>query len=426
MTLAPITEDPTPLAAPTHLPRSQADMRTRGVDDCNDCGVAGPHQQASGRKPTRLTPAQVLTLLPQHLGSVQLNVRTGDVHTSKGGILSANEIGRLYMRLSTHDEIWPKEPTADAVALLANGSQFDPVLDYLEGIAVFPLPFDQWSRLDRHLLGIDDTIAAAFLTRFFISAVARAYLPGCSIRQTPVLIGPQWRGKSAMGRILFGLDHWVEEVGRLDRDDLMRCRTAWGVELGELDGVTRRSDQEALKTFLTSRVDTYRAPYDRAVERHPRRFVFWGTSNGPPLRDATGSSRFVTIPIPDRNLPLDWATDYRDALWARAVEQYKAGVQWDHVGEKERQAIAARNEDFREVDPWAEPVRRFLAERQREGRLPVQVQEVLKHLSVPVERQHTRDAARVRQLAESLGWRTARRTAAAGERVQGLWPACGH
>lgn len=62
-----------------------------------------------------------------------------------------------------------------------------------------------------------------------------------------------------------------------------------GVELAELDGITRRSDQEQLKAFLTETVDTYRAPYDRAPERHPRRFVFWATSNGAP---------FVTEPAP--------------------------------------------------------------------------------------------------------------------------------
>jgi predicted P-loop ATPase len=142
---------------------------------------------------------------------------------------------------------------------------------------------EQWQRLDLHLLGIDDPIAAAFLPRYLISAVARVFRPGCYVRQTPVLIGKQERGKSELGRILFGAAHWVEGIGELGKDDLMKAHTAWGVELAELDGVTRRADQERLKAFLTEKTDTYRKPYDRAPEAHHRRFVFWGTSNGAPL-----------------------------------------------------------------------------------------------------------------------------------------------
>jgi predicted P-loop ATPase len=249
----------------------------------------------------------VLTLLPQHLGELRLNVRSGEVHSSARGVISANEISRLYLELSQPFSIWPKEATADGITLLASRSPFDHVVEYLEGITAEPLPVEQWQRLDQHLLGIDDPIAAAFLPRYFISAVARAFDPGCYVRQVPVLIGPQERGKGELGSILFGASNWVEGVGSLDRDALMKCHTAWGVELAELDGVTRRADQEHLKAFITEKADTYRKPYDRSPDRHPRRFVFWGTSNRPPLRDSTGSTRFVCIPIPDQPLPQEWA-----------------------------------------------------------------------------------------------------------------------
>jgi predicted P-loop ATPase len=56
---------------------------------------------------------------------------------------------------------------------------------------------------------------------------------------------PYWWGRSSaekphLGEILFGAPFWVEGLADLSRDSRMRCQTAWGVELSELDGITRR------------------------------------------------------------------------------------------------------------------------------------------------------------------------------------------
>lgn len=384
-------------------------------------GQDGPTLQRHEKRHT-LAPDEVLQTLPLRMGRLRLNVRTGDVHTSDG-VLSGNQIGRLYLELSNPAERWPKDATTDAVMLLAHRDQFDPVKDWLEGLEAEPLPMEQWQRLDQHLLGIDDPIAATFLPRFLISAVARTMEPGCGYRQSPVLVGPQWRGKTALGRILFGADQWLQGVGALDRDALQRMRRSWGIELAELDGVTRRADQEALKDFLTAQVDTYRAPYDRSPEDHPRRFVFWGTANRPPLRDATGSTRFVCISIPDRMLPLEWAQENRAAIWARALEQYRAGVKWEEVGEEERRQIEERNADFVQEHPWTERVRRFLAMQLAGDQLPVTVPQVLDHLCVPVGQHNASNAKTVEEIAQSLGWVRGRRRWQGRPKAQGLWPA---
>lgn len=375
-------------------------------------------------KRQRLSTDQVMDLLPQRLGTIRLNVRSREVLTDKG-ILTAADIDRLYLRLSSRAETWPKQTTADAAMELASANSFDPVIEYLNGIQVEPLPLEQWQRLDQCLLGIDDPIAASFLPRYFISAVARAFEPGCGMRQTPVLVGAQWRGKTELGQILFGAAHWIEGLhGRNEVDQRTRCHTAWGVELSELDGITRRADQESLKAFLTERVDVVRRAYGKGEERLPRRFVFWGTSNGPPLRDPTGNTRFVCIALPDRMLPLQWAAEHRDALWARALELYRAGVQWDRCSQDERDAIALRNEDFAELDPWADKVLPYLARRVEADTLPVTVSDLLNHLEVPTERQTTAIAKRVRQIAEAAGWKHGRRWVGRA-RPQGLWPADG-
>jgi len=373
--------------------------------------------ECSGRR-QRLAPDEILFYLPHVLGGdPRLNIRTGDVHLPDR-ILTANSIGGLYLRLSTPQAVWDKGPTVDALMLLASENSFDPVEEYLSGIETPPLPMDDWNHLDQCLLGIDDPIARKFLPRYLISAVARIFEPGCDYRQTLVLVGPQWRGKSALGRCLFGRDHWVEGVGDLGRDALMKCQKGWGVELAELDGVTRRADQERLKAFLTETIDTFRAPYDRAAIPHPRRFVFWATSNAPPLRDSTGSTRFVTVAIPDKMLPLDWAEQNRDAIWARALQQYRAGVEWRFGDEQERIAIAERNEDHTEADPWTDEVVEYL-EKQADV---VTVPAVLDHLGINKERQNNHSSQRVRQIAEKSGWTFARRRKGNGVRLQGLWP----
>jgi predicted P-loop ATPase len=376
-------------------------------------------ESSSQSKRQRLAPDEVVELLPDKVGHLRLNSRNGEI-TAGDKILPPNTITRLYLELSDNEQQWPKETTIDAVAHLAAQDAFDPVAEYLVSIATPALPREQWERLDRHLLGIDDPIAAAFLPRYFIAAVARTFEPGCDCRQLPVLIGPQWRGKSALGRILFGAEQWVEGIGDLGKDALLKAHTAWGVELAELDGVTRRSDQESLKAFISETADTIRKPYDRSPERFPRRFVFWGTSNGAPLRDLTGNSRYVCIPIPDKMLPLGWATENRDALWAKALEQYQAGVQWRDCSEQERQAITERNEEHGQVDPWADMVS-FFINNNKAGCQYVELKEVLEMLEIPIERQNNQTAKRVIDILGKMGWKKERRRFNNGVQIRAFW-----
>ena len=389
----------------------------------------GDEQQehpSSFSKPLTMATHAVLIQLPQRIGQPRLNVRTRDVHLPER-IISADEASRLYLQLSSDREKWPKETTFDAVQLLADGARFDPVAEYLEGLeaSTEPLPIEEWQRLDQLLFNIDDPVAAAFLPRFFITAVARTFQPGCFGRQWPVLIGEKGIGKSDLPKLLFNIpglpEGFVDNPGDLQRDGLLKAHRSWCVELAELNGISRRADKEHLKAFLSERTDTYRAPYSRAPASHPRRFVFWGTSNGPPMNEA--DPRFVCIPLPDRMLPFAAVEAAKDALWARALQQYRAGTCWHTVGDEFKSMLRERNEDHTVTDPWADQVARNLDFRRNAGSLPVSIPELMDVLTLDSNQRNNAVAVRLIELAGSLGWVKGRRRPAQGmDPRQGLWP----
>lgn len=379
-------------------------------------------KKGSGRQ--WLAPDEVLALLPEHLGGMpRLNVRTRSCHVGDR-VITATQASRLYLTLSNGVHTWPKEGTADALQELAEQAAFDPVMDYLTAVSASSemLPMTDWQQLDQLLFNVRDPFAAAFLQRYLVGAVARAMDPGCPMRQLPVLIGPQGVGKSRTARELFGARFFTDQLtNKLDVDDVTRLQRHWCCELGELDGITRRTGQEALKAFISRQVDVERRKYGRGEEELPRRSVFWGTSNGAPLRDPTGSSRFVCIAIPEAELPVDRVKQHRDAIWARAVQQYRAQVPW-HMPLAELRELAERNADFEQRDPWMDVVKAYTELRQATGNLPVQATEVLERLEISLSAQNNANVSRVRALMEQLGWAYKRKRLPDGKQSRGFWP----
>ena len=131
-----------------------------------------------------------------------------------------------------------------------------------------------------------------------LGAIMRIYHPGCKFDYMLVLVGGQGGGKSTFLRLLALDDSWFNDnFSTLDSARAVEnLRGMWIVEMAELQATKRAKDVETIKSFITSRVDTYRAPYQRRTEQRPRMCVLAGTSNPVDfLTDPTGNRRFLPI-----------------------------------------------------------------------------------------------------------------------------------
>jgi len=379
-------------------------QQQKTAEICNEC----QHKF----KPRILHYHEIKGLIIDKLGATpKLNIRTGEVLIGDE-YFSADTIERMYLELSDIEEQWPIKPTNDAIWSMAEKNKFDPIKIYLDDLRDHsPLPMEQWQRLDKHLLGVENKAMAEFLPQYLVGAVARIYEPGCEARCLPVLVSKfQEIGKSESGKILFTCgdkEYWVEGLSEnLDKDTRMRCQTAWGIELAELDGVTRRSDVAALKAFLTERTDSFRKPYGKGIERYPRNFVFWGTSNEPPLRDLTGNSRFLCVELPNKLLPLDWIKAQRHSIWARAIEQYQAGFEWNRPTDQQKTERMEQNANFQQIDPWIDLLRPFMEKHEANNpSVIVTLPDIYRELHISEDKQNTVNARQIRLGIESLGWK---------------------
>lgn len=262
-----------------------------------------------------------------------------------------------------------KDIISDALVTCAAKNRFNPVMDYLNN-----LKWDGVRRLDTlfvDYLGAADTPYTRAVTRkSFTAAVARVMVPGCKYDTMPVLNGGQGIGKTTlvqkMGKSWFS--NSIETFEGKDAAELLQG--VWIVEVGEMNAY-KKSDLDTIKGFLSRTEDHYRAAYARKTEKHPRRCVFFGTSNRSDyLKDPTGGRRFWPIDcgvqqptksvfineeFPD-NILLDSEVDQ---LWAEAVLNWRMGEALILTGELAEEA-KRQQESHSEQDPRESLIRDFV------------------------------------------------------------------
>lgn len=208
------------------------------------------------------------------------------------------------------------------------------------------------------LFGVSDSIYQTYLKKFAVSAVSRAFEPGCKVDTVLVLQGGQGYGKTAFFETLAGdyFDVWTRDTS--EKDLYMKLRQSWLIEMGELDTLFSKRDVSQMKQLITTRTDKYRAPYARQVAEIPRHSLFCGTTNESEfLVDATGNRRFWVIPV-NQQIDIAWMNEYRDVFWSEAVWLYKTGYQW--WLDKDEQAEAnVSNSLYEASDSWDADIERW-------------------------------------------------------------------
>ena len=225
----------------------------------------------------------------------------------------------------------------DALTMVAHNNNFNPVTDELNKIALDYQEQDYKGAIRRLLveyMGVEDTdYHYEVMKTFMLGAICRVFHPGCKFDYTIILYGAQGFGKSEFVRRLALCPEWFNDnFNTFDGDKASeKLAGMWMLELAELKALKSSKDAESIKAFLTSRYDTYRAPYERRTQQRPRMCVFAGTTNNMNVFvDKTGNRRFWPIitrkGMQTKSLfgdPEKVELDFRLA-WAEAMALYHA------------------------------------------------------------------------------------------------------
>lgn len=293
-----------------------------------------------------------------------------------------------------------KEFFYDVVSDAALANRRHPVREYLAGLSWDGTPrLDTW--LSAYASAEDSEYTRAVGALVLVAAVRRVRQPGCKFDEMLVLEGPQGKGKSSLLATLAVREDWFSDDLPLNADTKRQMEALagrWIVEAGELKGM-RKGDAEALKGFLSRRVDRARMAYGRAPTELPRQCIIIGTTNSDKyLKDSTGNRRFW--PVRTGELRLSELARDRDHLWAEAAAREAAGAPI-RLDPALYAAAADAQEDRLVGDPFMEILQPMLGE--AVGKIATE--DVWKILDrADRTRRSQDDASRLGEVMRRLGW----------------------
>jgi putative DNA primase/helicase len=380
-----------------------------GKDAPKDCRenviyVLGDHPEWAGSLAIDTFAKKIVCRKPTPLGHQPGDEWTPDDETSLG----------LWLTEQANFSVRSLETISQAVRHAALVHQVHPVREYFNS-----LEWDGVRRVDAWVVGYlscDDAPYSRMVGMFFLlNMVRRIFEPGCVMRSVPVFEGAQNKGKS---RALWTLTNpWYSDtmmrIG--DKDSYQALQGVMCYEVSEMDSFTR-SEASAVKAFISSTEDNFRAPYERAPTKHKRQTSFAATTNAAEyLKDWTGNTRFWPLAIGNR-VDLDGLAAVRDQLWAETVSLYHAGERAYPTPEQERTIFKAEQDKRVIVHPWNEIVAEYV------GGLTgaVTTREVMRDaLKIDLSRINPQgsEAQRVGQILHGLGYAKHRLSAGTREWV---------
>lgn len=308
-------------------------------------------------KPTRRNIFLILTYDKRWKGRIWLNEFAGSLMLDNREYEDVDDTEIMLSLDQAYGLKVSTEAVREITVFVGNRNKRNPLQDWLN-----QKHWDQEPRIQDWVIkatGCDDTaIHREIGRRWLIQAIARAMRPGCKADCVLILIGKQGARKSSMLRTLASPDYFADtpiDIGSTNA--YTQIRRAWIYEMAELDSV-RRSANSATKAFLSAQEDVFRPAYGRHAITVKRHVVFAGTTNQAQfINDQTGSRRYWPIKV--GNIDLDWVAKYRDQLWAEAIVEFNAGVQW-WLEDNATETLSEQSDEYRHIDPWLERISDWL------------------------------------------------------------------
>ena len=313
-----------------------------------------------------------------------------------------------------------KEDVMDICVKLAQENTFNSVVDYLESChQKSPIDLDQ---LAPQLLGTgEDQLAATFLRKWLIAAVARAYEPGVKADDSVIFQGKQGQRKSSFFEALVPHPEWFNQNGlkggKINDEEIRNAHRVWLTEIAEIDKLFKRATSGDVKTFMTVQREWIRPLYAKMPIQLARHGLMAGTTNEQELfTDETGNRRYMVIPITVDKIDVEWVKLHRDNIWSAAVIAYKRG-DIHHLTPQEEAEHHERNKQYQLEHPWLGLIEQYLviANETSVGEILFEV------LKMDFEKATRSDQMQVAGILKSLGFqKTGRRLASMNQR-QTIW-----
>lgn len=212
-----------------------------------------------------------------------------------------------------------RQDTRAMLNLIASKNRYNPFTDYLESC------FNQWTAAGGQkvyfnrlcsVLVLNTNFTAAGRSAFLYDLLRKWLLQAVKLGYNDGTMSPQniliMQAEGGIGKTRFA--HWLfkerpalvksgEKLDPTNKDSVIKLTKYALVELGEIGQTVKAEKIDALKQFFTQNEDEYRAPFDIAVQKHPRRTSFLGTINESDfLIDRTGERRYFVLPL----TAIDW------------------------------------------------------------------------------------------------------------------------
>lgn len=310
------------------------------------------------------------------------------------------------------------------VALRGQWDQTPRLATWLRRVCLEEDEWDERDPLQQYL-----ALAGAWFVMGMVARVLPEVRKGVAILQGPgtkfdsmlVLESPQGWGKSSLAKMLGGEYFADTGLDLQNKDSLMNIQGVSVYEWGELQDLSRH-EVGAVKRFISSPTDRFRATFDRRPAKYPRQVVFIGTTNDAHyLTDTTGNRRFWPVQV-TRPPDLVWLEENLEQMLAEAVHRVEQRERFWPTREEQARLFTPQQQARTVESALDSAIRTYLYdEEQKVGmgrengalRNQLSMQELLTALGYTIDKQTDAVVKKAGAVLHALGW-TVKRTSAPG------------